>query len=69
MRKSSSHNYIRIRPDEDITKEEILQRIVVWDKNGDGSLRKIATGTTNGIRHLGKGKFIKAYTERYGNGH
>ena len=67
--KSSSHNYIRIRPDEDITKEEILQRIVAMGQNGDGSLRKIATGTTNGIPHLGKGKFIKAYTERYGNGH
>jgi len=38
-------------------------------QNGDGSLRKIATGTTNGIPHFGKGKFIKAYTERYGNGH
>jgi len=67
--KSSSHNYIRIRPDEKITKEEILRRIVAMGHTGDGSLRKIATGTTNGIPHLGKGKFIKAYTERYGNGH
>jgi len=67
--KSSSHNYIHVRPDEDITKEKILQRIVAMGQNGDGSLRKIATGTTNGIPHLGKGKFIKAYTERYGNGH
>ena len=67
--KSSSHNYIRVRPDEDITKEEILQRIVSMGQKGDGSLREIATGTTNGIPHLGKGKFIKAYTERYGNGH
>jgi hypothetical protein len=67
--KSSSHNYIHVRPDEGITKEEILQRIVAMGQNGDGSLRKIATGTTNGIPHFGKGKFIKAYTERYGNGH
>ena len=67
--KSSSHNYIRVRPDDIITKEEILERIIAMGQNGDGSLRKIATGTTNGIPHLGKGKFIKAYTERYGNGH
>jgi len=67
--KSSSHNYIRVRPDENITKGEILQRIVDMGQTGDGSLREIATGTTNGIPHLGKGKFIKAYTERYGNGH
>tara|TARA_Y100001937_G_scaffold128020_1_gene202104 strand:- start:990 stop:2354 length:1365 start_codon:yes stop_codon:yes gene_type:complete len=68
-KESTSHNYIRVRPDDDITKEEILQRIIAMGHNGDGSLRKIAKGTTNGIPHLGKGKFIKAYTERYGNGH
>jgi hypothetical protein len=67
--KGSSHNYIRVRPDENITKAEILKRIISMGHNGDGSLRKIATGTTNGIPHFGKGKFIKAYTERYGNGH
>ena len=68
-KKSSKHHYICARPDENITKEEILQHIVAMGQNGDGSLRSIARGTTNGTPHLGKGKFIKAYTERYGNGH
>ena len=67
--KSSKHHYIRVRPDNDITREEILQRIVAMGQKGDGSLREVARGTTNGTPHLGKGKFIKAYTERYGNGH
>lgn len=67
--KSSSHNYIRVKPDENTTKEQILQNIISMGQNGDGTLRKIATGTTNGIPHLGKGKFITAYTLRFGNGH
>jgi len=67
--KSSSHNYIRIRPDENNTKEKILERIISMGQNGDGTLREIATETTNGIPHLGKGKFITAYTLRFGNGH
>ena len=52
-----------------ITKEEILERIVAMGQNGDGSLRKIATRTTNGIPHLGVGKSSKRDNERYGNGH
>ena len=67
--KSSSHNYIRVKPDDNTTKEQILQNIISMGQNGDGTLRKIATGTTNGIPHLGKGKFITAYTLRFGNGH
>jgi hypothetical protein len=67
--KSSSHNYIRVRPDENITKEEILERIISLGQKGDNTFRTVSTQTTNGIPHLGKGKFLKIYTERYGNGH
>lgn len=67
--KSSKHHYIKIKPDQTISKEGIIQRLVSMGQRGDGSLRKIARGTTNGTPHLGKGKLIKAYTERFGNGH
>jgi len=67
--KSSSHNYIRVRPDENATKEQILQNIISMGQNGDGTFKKIAWETTNGRPHLGKGKFLKAYIERFGNGH
>ena len=68
-KKSSSHNYIRIRPDENNSKEEILKRIISLGQNGDNTFRTVSTQTTNGIPHLGKGKLLKIYVERYGNGH
>lgn len=67
--KSSSHNYIRVRPDENTSKEEILKRIISLGQNGDNTFRKVSTETTNGIPHLGKGKLITIYTNRFGNGH
>lgn len=67
--KSSSHNYIRVRPDENNPKEEILKRIISLGQNGDNSFRKTSMETTNGIPHLGKTKLITIYTKRYGNGH
>jgi hypothetical protein len=67
--KSSSHNYIRVRPDENNSKEEILKRIIALGQNGDNTFRKTSMETTNGIPHLGKTKLITIYTKRYGNGH
>ena len=67
--KSSSHNYIRVRPDENNTKEQILERIISLGQKGDNSFRDIAMGTTNGIPHFGKKKLVTTYTKRYGNGH
>jgi hypothetical protein len=67
--KSSSHNYIRVRPDENNTKEQILERIISLGQKGDNSFRDIAMGTTNGIPHFGKKKLVTIYTKRYGNGH
>ena len=67
--KSSSHNYIRVRPDLNTTKEEILKRIISLGQNGDNSFRNTSMETTNGIPHLGKTKLITIYTKRYGNGH
>jgi hypothetical protein len=67
--KSSSHNYIRVRPDVNTTKEEILKRIISLGQNGDNSFRNTSMETTNGIPHLGKTKLITIYTKRYGNGH
>lgn len=67
--KSSSHNYIRVRPDDNNSKEEILNRIIALGQNGDNTFRKVSMETTNGIPHLGKTKLITIYTKRYGNGH
>ena len=67
--KSSSHNYIRVRPDENNTKEQILKRIISLGQKGNNIFRDVAMGTTNGIPHLGKTKLITIYTQRYGNGH
>lgn len=67
--KSSSHNYIKVRPDDDITKEEIIRRIVSLGHEGDNTFTSIGKGTTNGIPHLGKTKLITAYVNRYGTGH
>lgn len=67
--KSSSHNYIRIRPDEKVSKEEIINRIISLGQNGDNTFRNTSMETTNGIPHLGKTKLITIYTKRYGNGH
>jgi len=67
--KSSSHNYIRVRPDENTTKEQILNNIIAMGQNGDNTFRKTSMETTNGIPHLGKTKLITLYTKRYGNGH
>lgn len=67
--KSSSHNYIRVRPDENTSKEEILKRIISLGQKGDNTFRKVSMETTNGIPHLGKTKLITIYTNRYGNGH
>ena len=67
--KSSSHNYIRVRPDDNNSKEEILKRIIALGQNGDNTFRKVSIETTNGIPHLGKTKLITIYTKRYGNGH
>jgi hypothetical protein len=67
--KSSSHNYIRVRPDDKTSKEEILRRIISLGQKGDNTFRKVSTETTNGIPHLGKTKLITIYTNRYGNGH
>jgi hypothetical protein len=67
--KSSSHNYIRVRPDENNSKEEILKRIISLGQNGDNTFRTTSMETTNGIPHLGKTKLITIYTKRYGNGH
>jgi len=67
--KSSGHNYIRVRPDENNTKEQILERIISLGQKGDNTFRDVATGTTNGIPHLGKTKLITIYTKKYGNGH
>jgi len=67
--KSSSHNYIRVRPDENNTKEQILERIISLGQNGDNTFRDIAMETTNGIPHFGKKKLVTVYTKRYGNGH
>lgn len=67
--KSSSHNYIRVRPDEKTSKDEILRRIISLGQNGDNTFRKTSMETTNGIPHLGKTKLITIYTNRYGNGH
>ena len=66
--KSSSHNYIQIVPDDDNTKEEIINRIISLGHEGDNTFRDIGTGTTNGIPHLGKTKLITAYVKRYGTG-
>lgn len=67
--KSSSHNYIRVRPDLNTSKEEILKRIISLGQNGDNTFRETSMETTNGIPHLGKTKLITIYTKRYGNGH
>ncbi len=67
--KSSSHNYIQIVPDDDTTKEEIINRIISLGHEGDNTFRDIGTGTTNGIPHLGKTKLITAYVKRYGTGY
>lgn len=67
--KSSSHNYIKIRPDDNNTKDDIIMRLVSLGHQGDNTFRNIGRETTNGIPHLGKKKLITAYVNRYGNGH
>jgi len=67
--KSVSHNYIKVLPDENNTKEQILERIISLGQKGDNTFRETSMGTTNGIPHLGKTKLITIYTKRYGNGH
>ena len=66
---SSSHNYIQVRPDDENTREDILNRIISMGHNGDGTFRNIAMESTNGIPHCGMKKIITAYTLRFGNGH